>query len=129
MRAFLWSRAEATYTESSVEEPAITSSVKQPAESSAPSIVDQPAESFASIGALNRWLRTQIDASSGADFQRLRAAVMILMKKTESATGRDQITVPFVAGASVCTEKESTTNDLDRRVAASGPRRREQALQ
>ena len=59
----------AKYTESNVE---------QPAESSARSIVEQLAQTFASIEALNWWLKMQSDASSGADFQRLRAAVAIL---------------------------------------------------
>ena len=81
MRTFLRSRAEAKYTESSVEQPAESSAQSIAAEPAVTSIVKQPAETFASVEALNRLLRTQNDALSGADFQRLRAAVVTLTKK------------------------------------------------
>ena len=66
-----------------LEQPCQESTVEQPAESSARSTVAQPAETFASIEALNRRLKTQSDASSGADFQRLRAAVALLTKQPQ----------------------------------------------
>ena len=60
------------------KEPA--SSVEQPAASSAPSSVEQLAETFTSIKALKRWLDAQGEASSAPDLQRLRAAVLVLTK-------------------------------------------------
>ena len=99
------SAAATTYTESNVE---------QPAESIARSIVEQPAQTFASIEALNLQLRAQSDASSGADVQRLRAAVMIFNKQTETAIRRHHTTVLFVEGALERQEPESTIDDLDR---------------
>ena len=54
--------------------------VEQPAESSAPCTVDQPAEVFTSIKALTRWLDGQVEIPMTPEHQRLRAAVSVLAK-------------------------------------------------
>ena len=56
------------------------SSVEHPAENSVPSSVEQPAETFSSIAAVNRWLTVQGAACNTPDFQKLRAAVSVLTK-------------------------------------------------
>ena len=73
MRAFL------VPSRGAVNEPA--SSVEQPVASNAPSSVEQPAHSFTSIHAVNRWLNAQGDAPSSPELQRLRAAVAVLSPK------------------------------------------------
>ena len=45
------------------------------------SSVEQPAETFSSIAAVNRWLTVQGAACNTPDFQKLRAAVSVLTKK------------------------------------------------
>ena len=54
--------------------------VEPPAENSAPSSVEQPAETFSSIAAVNRWLTVQGAACNTPDLQKLRAAVSMLTK-------------------------------------------------
>ena len=44
------------------------------------SSVEQPAETFSSIAAVNRWLTVQGAACNTPDFQKLRAAVSVLTK-------------------------------------------------
>ena len=56
------------------------SSVEHPAENTVPSSVEQPAETFSSIAAVNRWLTVQGAACNTPDFQKLRAAVSVLTK-------------------------------------------------
>ena len=56
------------------------SSVEHPAENIVPSSVEQPAETFSSIAAVNRWLTVQGAACNTPDFQKLRAAVSVLTK-------------------------------------------------
>ena len=91
MRAFLRTSS------GKANEPA--SRVAQPAESSAPSSVEQPAETFASIGALNRWLESQSEPPSGTSIQRLRAAVAVLTKKPKP---RHHEIAPFCSSWKVC---------------------------
>ena len=45
-----------------------------------PSSVEQPAETFSSIAAVNRWLTVQGAACNTPDFEQLRAAVLVLTK-------------------------------------------------
>ena len=73
MRAFFAS------SQGAVNEPA--SSVEQPDANNAPSSVEQPAHSFTSIHAVNRWLTAQGDVSSSPELERLRAVVAVLSQK------------------------------------------------
>ena len=57
-----------------------SSSVEHHAEKRVPSSVEQPAETFSSIAAVNRWLTVQGAACNTPDFQKLRAAVSVLTK-------------------------------------------------
>ena len=56
------------------------SSVEQPAENTVPSSVEQPAQTFSSIAAVNRWLTAQGAACSTPDLRKLRVAVSVLTK-------------------------------------------------
>ena len=54
------------------------SSVEQPAANSGLSSVEQPAQTFSSIAAVNRWLTVQAAACNTPDIQKLRTAVSVL---------------------------------------------------
>eukprot|EP00959_Pyramimonas_sp_CCMP1952_P248951 5204123-Pyramimonas_sp.AAC.1 len=56
------------------------SSVAHPAQHNVPSSVEQPAETFSSIAAVNRCFTVQGAACNAPDFQKLRAAVSVLAK-------------------------------------------------
>ena len=47
--------------------------------------VEQPAHSFTSIHVVNRWLDAKVDAPSSPEYQRLRAAVVLLLQKRSGA--------------------------------------------
>ena len=49
--------------------------------SNASSSVEQPVEAFVSIEAVNRWLNSRDELPSSLDFERLRAAVVVLTSK------------------------------------------------
>jgi len=49
--------------------------------SNASSSVEQPVEAFVSIEAVNRWLNSRSELPSSSDFERLRAAVVVLTRK------------------------------------------------
>lgn len=49
--------------------------------SNASSSVEQPVEAFVSIEAVNRWLKSRGELPSSSDFERLRAAVVVLTSK------------------------------------------------
>ena len=74
------------------------SSVEPPAENSAPSSGEQPAETFTSIAAVNRWLTVQGAACNTPDFQKLRAAVSVL---TKTPNPRQEEVLPLCSSWSV----------------------------
>ena len=51
---------------------------EQPADSNAPSSVEQPAETFTSMKTLTRWLELQGQTGGPPDLQRVREAVLVL---------------------------------------------------
>ena len=57
------------------------SSVEQPIANSSLSSVEQPAQTFSSIAAVNRWLTVQTASINTPDIQKLRTAVSVLMQK------------------------------------------------
>ena len=56
----------------------------------APSRVEQPAHSFTSIHAMNKWLNAQGDAANSPELQQLRAAIAVFSQKQTGAK-REQV--------------------------------------